>query len=56
MKLVKLLQIALSEEGVEEFLRTEGVLKTFDSCPFCNGKKIGKVRKDFFKCYGCKKR
>jgi transposase len=39
MNLVELLQIASSEEKAEEFLREKGVLKTFDSCPFCNAKK-----------------
>jgi transposase len=35
MNLVELLQIASSEEKAEEFLREKGILKTFDSCPFC---------------------
>jgi transposase len=39
MNLVELLQIASSEEKAEEFLREKGILKTFDSCPFCNAKK-----------------
>ena len=55
MNLVELLQIASSEEKAEEFLREKGVLKTFDSCPFCNAKNIGKIRRNFYKCYKCKK-
>jgi len=47
MNLLELLQIASSEERSEEFLRQKGVLKTFDSCPFCNAKNIGKVRRNF---------
>jgi transposase len=55
MNLVELLQIASSEEKAEEFLREKGILKTFDSCPFCHAKKIGKIRRNFYKCYKCKK-
>jgi len=28
-------------------LRQKGVLKTFDSRPFCSGKNIGEVRRNF---------
>ena len=55
MNLVELLQVASSEEKAEEFLRQKGVLKTFDCCPFCKAKNIGKVRRNLFKCYSCKK-
>jgi hypothetical protein len=48
MNLVELLQIASSEEKAEGFLRERGVLKTFDSCPFCHAKNV-------YKCYKCKK-
>ena len=55
MNLVELLQVASSEERAEKFLRERGVLKTFDSYPFCNAENIGKVRRNFYKCYECKK-
>jgi transposase len=55
MNLVELLQIASSEEKAEEVLRAKGVLKAFDSCSFCNAKNIGKIRRNFYKCYKCKK-
>jgi hypothetical protein len=55
MNLVELLQIASSEEKAEGFLRERGVLKTFDSCPFCHAKNVGKIRRNFYKCYKCKK-
>jgi transposase len=55
MNLVELLQTASSEEKAEEFLREKGILKTFDSCPFCHAKNIGKIRRNFYKCYKCKK-
>jgi len=54
MNLGELLQMASSEEKAEEFLREKGILKTFDSCPFCYAKNVGKVRRNFYKCYKCK--
>jgi transposase len=55
MNLVELLQIASSEEKAEEFLREKGILKIFDNCPFCHAKNVGKIRRNFYKCYKCKK-
>jgi transposase len=55
MKLSELISIAGSEEKSEEFLRAKGILKTFKFCPFCGGKSIGRVRRNFFKCYGCRR-
>jgi transposase len=26
-----------------------------DRCPFCGHQKIGRIRRSFFKCYGCRK-
>jgi len=54
MNLVGLLEVASSEEKAEEFLRSKGILKTFDYCPFCGDKSIGKIRRNFLKCYGYK--
>ncbi len=49
MKLSELISIAGSEEKSEEFLRAKGILKTFKFRPFCGGKSIGRVRRNFFK-------
>jgi transposase len=54
MNLLELLQIVSSEEKSEEFLCQKGVLKTFDSCPLCNAKNIGKIRGKSLKCYSCR--
>lgn len=43
MNLVELIQVNSSEEEAD------------DRCPFCGHQKIGKVRRSFFKCYGCRK-
>jgi transposase len=55
MNLVELVQVASSEEEAENFLRAKGILKTFDCCSFCGHPEIGRVRRSFFKCYGCRK-
>jgi transposase len=55
MNLAELVLIASSEQKAEQFLRQKGILKTFNSCPFCGDKSIGKIRRNFLKCYGCKK-
>jgi transposase len=44
MKLSVLTSIACSEEKSEEFLRS-----------ICDGKSIGRVRMNFFKCYNCRR-
>jgi transposase len=55
MNLSELVKIASSEEKAEEFLRSKGILKTFENCPFCKSESIGKVRRNFYKCYGCRR-
>jgi transposase len=42
MNLYELVKIA-SEEKAEEFLRSRGILKTFERCPLCKSGSIGKV-------------
>ena len=55
MELVKLMDIASNEEKAEEFLRKKGILKTFSSCPYCGSNHFGKVRRNVYKCYGCRR-
>jgi hypothetical protein len=55
MNLVELVQVTSSEEEPEKFLRAKGILKAFDRCSFSGHPKIGRVRRSFFKCYGCRK-
>jgi transposase len=43
MKLSELISIAGSEKRSEEFLG------------FCGGKSMSRVRRKFFKCYGCRR-
>jgi len=45
MNLVELVKVTSSKEEAEKFLRAEGILKTFDRCPFCGHQKIGSKKK-----------
>jgi len=55
MNLIELQQYTSSEERGEEYLRSRGILKGFDQCPFCQGTRIGRVRRSKFKCYECRR-
>ena len=55
MELTKLIDIARDEASAEEFLRKKGILKTFTCCPYCGNKHFGKVRRNVYKCYRCKR-
>ena len=55
MELMKLMDIARDEASAEEFLRRKGVLKTFTCCPYCSNPHFGKVRRNVYKCYRCKR-
>ena len=54
MKLFELLPIIQDEKKSEDYLRSVGILKTFISCPRCNGTSLGMIRGDRWKCYKCK--
>ena len=55
MNMVKLSKVMTDEHKAEEFLREIGILKTFRKCPYCGNKQCGKVRRNFYKCYLCKR-
>ena len=55
MRLEELVKVTSSEEKAEEFLREKGILKTFTRCPKCGSKRLGRVRRNFYKCYNCKR-
>ncbi len=54
MKFVELLQLIRDETKSEEYLRSNGILKTFTSCPRCNGTDPRLARGDRWKCTKCK--
>jgi transposase len=43
MNLVELVKVSSPKEEAD------------DRCPFCEHQKIGRIRRSFFKCYGCRK-
>ena len=53
MNLVELTQYTSDEERAEEYLRQQGILKTFPDCPYCHGTRINRVRRAKYKCYSC---
>jgi transposase len=55
MNMMKLSKAIADEQKAEEFLREIGILKTFKECPYCENKHFGKVRRNFYKCYRCKR-
>lgn len=55
MNLIELQQYTTNEEKAEEYLRSQGILRTYDQCPFCQGNRIGRIRRNKYKCYTCRK-
>ena len=55
MNLVELQQYTADEEKAEGYLRSQGILRTYDRCPFCEGTKMGRIRRAKIKCYSCRK-
>ena len=55
MNIVKLSEVTADEQRAEEFLREIGILRSFAECPCCGNKHFGKVRRNFYKCYRCKR-
>ena len=55
MNLIELQQYTVDEEKAEDYLRDQGILRTYDHCPFCQGTRIGRIRRSKFRCYGCRK-
>ena len=53
MNLVELTKYTSDEECAEEYLRQQGILKTFPDCPYCHGTRINRVRRAKYKCYSC---
>lgn len=55
MKLEELVKVIHSEQAAEEYLREKGVIKSYTECIYCGSQNIGKVRRNFNRCYKCKK-
>ncbi len=55
MDLLTLSKVCASEQEAEVFLRERGILKSFTECPYCGNPHFGKVRRNSFKCFKCKR-
>jgi len=55
METIRLVEVVSDEGKAEELLREKGILKTFTECPYCGNKHFGKVRRNMYKCYRCKR-
>ncbi len=54
MNLIDLLELLLNEQKAEKYLLEVGILKTFTHCEKCGSKKIGRIRRNKYRCYNCK--
>jgi len=54
MNLIELLELLSNEEKVEKYLLKVGILKTFHQCAKCGSTKIGRIRRNKYRCYNCK--
>ena len=55
MNLIELQQYTTDEDRAEEYLRTQGLIRRYDRCPYCESTRIGRVRRSKFKCYQCRR-
>ena len=53
MNLIELSALMQDEKKCEEYLRQVGILKNHTNCLKCNSTKIGRVRRNRWKCYEC---
>ena len=55
MNLMELTQYTSDDEKAEQYLQKIGILKTFDNCPYCGSRRLGRIRRVKIKCYECRK-
>jgi len=53
MNLLELTRYTNDEESAEAYLREQGILKTYEECPYCGSKRFNRVRRFKYKCYSC---
>jgi len=53
MNLVELTRYTNDKESSETYLREQGILKTYEDCPYCHSTRINRVRRAKYKCYSC---
>ncbi len=53
MKLSELAALAADEQKSEAFLQSRGLVQRFTPFPYCKSERLGRVRRRFYKSYGC---
>ncbi|MFZ1291899.1 MAG: hypothetical protein WAR79_17510 [Melioribacteraceae bacterium] len=54
MKLIELSELLQNESKAEQYLLKVGILKSFTHCGNCGSAKLGRIRREKYKCYSCK--
>ncbi len=55
MEMLELAKIVSDKEKVIRYLQQKGILKEYPNCPYCGkGESVRLVRRDKWKCYGCR--
>jgi transposase len=55
VSLVDLGRYTGDEEAAETYLRDHGLLVSYTTCPHCGGTRLGRIRRQRYKCYGCRR-
>jgi len=55
MEIMKVVQLAISEEKACAYLQSLGLLRVYKECPFCGSWRVGWIRRCIYKCYKCKR-
>ena len=55
VSLIDLGRYTHDEEAAETYLRDHGLLVSYTSCPHCGGTRLGRIRRQRYKCYGCRR-
>lgn len=55
MAMWDLARVVGHEKETVVYLQRRGILKEFEHCPYCGGGRVGGVRRNKVKCYGCRR-
>ena len=54
MDIITLSYLLQNERAAEQYLFEKRILKSWSHCDKCDSMKIGRIRRERYKCYGCK--
>jgi transposase len=55
MEIIELTEHIKDEDSAIEYLRSKGILKVYESCPYCGCKEYWGIRRRKYKCKGCRR-